>query len=187
LLNAATVADREGVNGIPYISSHDPRSAVVVDTFYLRSFPAKYQASLSGNGASPIVIASGIEARLIEAETQLQPADVPSGPWLQTLNNLRGTIGLSDTTDPGDAEGRISLLFSERAYWLFLTGHRQGDLRRLLREYGSYPKFNDQSLVYPAGEYTASGTGVYGSDVVVPIPLAEYTNSLFHGCINRGA
>jgi hypothetical protein len=193
VLSYATVGDREGINGLPYISSRDPRSSTVVEdpgdgsSLLPQQFPVKYQSSLSGNGASSIVIADGIEARLIQAEAQLQPADAPSGPWLQTLNGLRHAVGMSDTTDPGTAVGRISLLFSERAYWLFLTGHRQGDLRRLLREYGSYPEFSDQSLVYPTGEYTARGTGVYGSDVVAPIPTTEYTNPLFHGCINRGA
>jgi hypothetical protein len=193
LFSIAAVADREGFNGLPYISSHDPRSAVVADSFMLgtvyrsQPFPDKYKSSLSGNGTSFITVANGIEAQLIIAEDQLQPADAPRGPWLQTLNTLRESAGLSDTTDPGTASGRIALLFSERAYWLFLTGHRQGDLRRLIRNYHTYPAFQSQSQVYPTGAYTAPGAGVYGSDVTVPIPSTEYTNPLFHGCVNRGA
>jgi hypothetical protein len=149
-------------------------------------FPQKYQSALSNGTSSPIVVANGIEAQLIRAEAQLQPATAPSGSWLQTLNTLRETGGLSDTTDPGTAEGRISLLFSERAYWLFLTGHRQGDLRRLLREYSSFPAFQDQSKVYPTGIYPY-WDGVYGSDVTVPIPYTEHANPLYHGCLNRDA
>ena len=38
------------------------------------------------------------------------------------------------TLDPGDAVGRENLLFRERAFWLFLTGHRMGDLRRLISQ-----------------------------------------------------
>jgi hypothetical protein len=192
LVNRSTVADREGLNGLPYISSGDPRSAVFPDTFQVSSLsfdqwlPVKYRSSLSSPW-SPIVVANGIEAQLIQAEAQLQPASAPTGPWLQTLNTLRESGGLSDTTDPGTAAGRVALLFSERAYWLFLTGHRQGDLRRLLREYGTFPEFNDQSKIYPAGVYPSSGTSVYGSDVTAPIPVDEYTNPLYHGCQNRGA
>jgi hypothetical protein len=193
LLSQATIANREGVNGLPYVSSNDPRVAVVQDSFklgshfYLQQFPAKYESSLTQGTTSWIVVANGIEAQLIRAEAELQPADAPSGAWLHTLNQLRESVGLSDTTDPGTATGRISLLFAERAYWLFATGHRQGDLRRLLREYGSYSAFNDQSQVYPTGNYTAPGVAVYGSDVTVPVPSAEYTNPLFHGCFNRDA
>ena len=30
----------------------------------------------------------------------------------------------------------MDLLFSERAFWMFATGHRLGDMRRLIRQYG---------------------------------------------------
>jgi hypothetical protein len=96
---------------------------------------------------------------------------------------LRESINLSDIlTDPGTAAGRVSLLFQERAYWLFLTGHRQGDLRRLVRQYGRSP-----NAVYPSGVYLAPGTGFYGTDVTAPIPSSEYINPLFQGCQNRDA
>jgi hypothetical protein len=142
----------------------------------------QYPAQYAINGFSPFTVANGIEARLIEAEAQLQPVNAPSGPWLATLNALRATVGLSDTTDPGTATARVSLLFRERAYWLFLTGHRQGDLRRLIRQYG-----RNQDQVYPTGPYLAPGTGLYGTDVTTVIPLSEYVNPFFHGCLNRDA
>ena len=28
------------------------------------------------------------------------------------------------------------MLFRERAFWMYLTGHRLGDMRRLIRQYG---------------------------------------------------
>jgi hypothetical protein len=112
------------------------------------------------------VLASGVEARLIEAEAALQAGDPAT--WLATLNALRtdGTFdvtpmsppdtmwhaggaaaaGLAPLADPGTAGGRVDLLFRERAFWLYLTGYRQGDLRRLIRQYGRTP---DQ--VYPTG------------------------------------
>jgi hypothetical protein len=244
--NAATVSNREGINGLPYISSGDPRSATVSVSIsgISRYFPKKYQASLS-NGSSPIVIADGIEAQLIRAEVALQAGN--SEMWLATLNALRtsgivdsmawvdtvgvtppvygdsghlvsqqvdtaynaahtkittidtintyrrpvwragigGVSGLYPISDPGNAESRIDTLFTERAMWLFATGHRQGDLRRLLRKYGSYAAFQHQDDVYPTGVYTAPGVGVYGSDVTAPIPASEYLNPLYHGCKNR--
>jgi hypothetical protein len=249
----ATVADREGLNGLPFRSSADPRSAVTswdysyVNTHFVRYFPQKYQSGFTGNLASPIVVADGVEAQLIRAEAALQQGN--AGSWLTILNTLRtsGTIdsvtwidtvgitppvygdsgrlvsqredtvyngthtqitqiyvietylrpfwgpgsggvgGLYPIRDPGDPVAQIDTLFTERAMWLFATGHRQGDLRRLLRQYGNYSAFLDQSQVYPIGPYTAPGKGVYGSDVTVPLPAAEYANPLFHGCLNRDA
>ena len=138
-----------------------------------------------------LTVAAGIEAQLIIAEAQLQPATAPAGPWLATLNAMRASIGLSVLTDPGAtlsgaaaAKARIALLFQERAYWLFMTGHRQGDLRRLLRQYSPY--FPRQELVYPVGTYSEPGLGFYGSAIVAPIPQAEFANPFFTGCISYG-
>ena len=200
LTRVATVSDGEGSNGLSFRSSGDPRTAVdtvaTTDTNHTTGqvfplptplfIPIKYSAALSNAGYAPITVADWIEARLITAEAQLQPASAPAGPWLATLNQLRESIQLRDTTDPGTAHGRIALLFHERAFWLFLTGHRQGDLRRLLRQYGQYG-FNFQNQVYPTGVYLAPGSGLYGTDVTAPIPTTEYANPLFHGCLSRGA
>jgi hypothetical protein len=76
---------------------------------------------------------------------------------------------------------RLDLIMRERAYWLFLTGHRQGDLRRLVRNYGLR-----QENVYPAGAYYG-GFGTYGDDVNLPIPPGERNNPFFHGCLDREA
>ena len=193
----ATVSDSEGGRGLSYRSSGDLRTATTVtctppdtrcpvDTL---TTPTKYSAG----GYTTFVVANGIEARLIQAEAQLQPATNPAGPWLATLNTLRTQAGLDPLTDPGAtlsgtavATARIALLFRERAFWLFLTGHRQGDLRRLLRQYGpQYASFQYQQQVYPSGLYTAPGTGRYGDAVNVPIPTAEYANPNYHGCLDR--
>ena len=193
-----TVSDREGGNGLPFLSSNDPRTATTVRCqppdsrcpLVPLTMPAKYFSGITAAGYAPFVVADGIEAQLIQAEAQLQPASAPSGPWLTTLNQLRESIGLVDTTDPGTAAARVALLFHERAYWLFLTGHRQGDLRRLIRQYGShpqFPEFRSDQQVYPTGIYPAPGIGRYGSDVTVPIPTTEYANPNYHGCRDRSA
>jgi len=178
-----TVGDREGLTGLDYRTSGDPRTAstAVATSPYGRTLyhPNKYAT----DGSSPIVVADWVEARLIEAETALQAGDVVT--WLGKLNHLRETAiapTLPDTTDPGTPNARVDLLFRERAFWLFLTGHRQGDLRRLIRQYGRDPR-----QVFPTGPYPG-GPGAYGSDVTAPIPATERLyNPQFTGCLNRGA
>lgn len=186
------LSNREGLNGLPFRSNGDPRTATTVmcvpnitrsncsDTLF---FPTKYSAALSsGAGVAPVTLASGYEARLIEAEAELN-ANPNDGMWLATLNALRTANGIpTSISDPVDPAVRVDTLFTERAYWLYLTGHRQGDLRRLIRNYG-----RRQDQVYPTGPYLAPGTGQYGADVVAPIPPAEAANPLFHGCLSNDA
>jgi hypothetical protein len=182
-----TVADSEGENGLPYISSQDPRSAV--DTApskhnqygQVQYVPVKYGGRQLG--VTPITVASGVEARLIEAEVALQNHDYTT--WLTKLNTARALTNssLSAISDPGTDSARVSLLFRERAFDLFLTGQRQGDLRRMVRQ-----EHRVQNTVYPTGRYPSPGlVPVYGPAVTAPIPTAEYTNPLFSGCFDRGA
>jgi hypothetical protein len=143
-----------------------------------------------------MLLASGLEAQLIRAEAELAAGDAN---WLTRLNALRttctdastcptpapaglgGVAGLPLLTDPGSDTARVSLLFRERAYWLFLTGHRQADLRRLVRNYG---RMDDQ--VYPTGTYNIAY--VFGNDVTFPVPKTEKEqNSKYTGCFNRDA
>jgi len=180
---AFTVADREGLNGLSYRGSGDPRTAstaIGTNQFGRTLYhPNKY----AGTGDSPMVVADWVEARLIEAEAALQAGDVAT--WLGKVNHLRQTAispALRDTTDPGTPGARVDLLFRERAFWLFLTGHRQGDMRRLIRQYG-----RDPNAVYPTGIYPG-GPNTYGTSVNAPVPAAERLyNPQFTGCINRGA
>lgn len=204
-----TVSDREGANGAPFISSKDPRTKS--DTVRLSDpgggvgqlvrFPNKYQID-----STWLIVAGGIEARLIEAERELHNGQ--TGPWLSMLNALRtdgsysgiettpdggadtvwnagsgGIARLGPLQDPGAEASRIDLMFSERAMWLFATVHRQGDLRRLVRVYG-----RAQNQVYPTGEYgnTPIGGGTrYSNDITVPIPASERRNPNFRGCLTR--
>ena len=196
LLNqSATISDYEGGTGLPFVSGGDPRvanSAIecpgdATSCPVPLVFPARYNT----DGYSQFTVADWIEARLIQAEAALQ-ANPHDPTWLTPLNHLRQTATvpgqtgtLTTLTDPGDSPGdtaRVNVLFRERAFWLFLTGHRQGDLRRLIRQDG-----RRQDQVYPTGPYLAPGAQLYGNDVTAPVPAREYTNPLFHGCIDRGA
>lgn len=184
-----TVADVEGGNGLDYGSSGDPRTQVTPvpgranGTF--TQFPAKYRT----DGLSPTVLASGIEARLVEAEAALNDGNV--GTWLNRLNHLRQTMWttivpavsdpLPDLADPGTHEARVDLLYRERAFWLFMTAQRQGDLRRLIRHYA-----RAQDQVYPTGPYPGAPGMWYGSNVDLPVWEEErVSNPYFDGCFSR--
>jgi hypothetical protein len=193
LLPGGSVADQEGGNGLPFRSSGDPRSASTL-LGSINNTPVYFPNKYSQSGLSVLVVASGVEAQLIAAEAALAAG---SSDWLTILNALRtdgtqtggtynagtgGVAGLPPLTDPGNDADRVSLLFQERGYWLFLSGQRQGDLRRLVRQY-----HRDQETVYPTGEYP--GVGSYGTFIDAPIPISgvnsELSNPLFHGCLSR--
>ena len=187
--NGYMSADREGTNGLPFLSSTDPRSRGAILSGNL-TLPAKLVTALNGAGYAPLPIADGTEARLIQAEAALAAGDSVS--WLTLLNNLRDSavvlgVGqpepqlLPPLAMPSTDTAQVSLLFRERAEWLYFTGHRQGDLRRLIRQYG-----RRQDQIYPIGVYLPGG-GFYGNDVTAPIPGTEYANPKFHGCLDRNA
>jgi hypothetical protein len=191
-----SVSDREGQTGLDFRSAHDPR--VVIDstlgptsdggTWY---FPAKFE----GPGQEYIPLASGIEARLVQAEAALHDGQI--GTWANDLNALRATLGIpslpADSTTAATAAMQVDVMFRERAFWLFGTGTRLGDLRRLIRQYG-----RDQSTVFPTGPYPGgnspnlpSALPSYGTDVslTLPGPTSGFpvTNPNYKGCLDHKA
>ena len=173
-----SAVDREGGNGLDYISSADPR--VKVD-------PTKVSAGQDGTRTAqlnqyttldaPVTVASGIEARLMEAESQLANGD-PN--WIVTLNNARSTISLAPLTPASTPAGQVDQIFRERGFWMYLTAHRLGDMRRLIRQYG-----RDAEAVYPTGSYFKGGA--YGTDVVLPPAQEEMNNPNWTGCTDKKA
>ena len=175
-----TVSNREGGNGYDYVDANDPR----VPTQFLQTgtdgLTPVYLFTRYSSLSSPIPLATGIEARLIEAEAALQ-ANPDGGSWLSTLNSLRATEvtpALPPLTDPGNTPARIDLLFRERAFWLYATGHRMGDMRRLLRQYN-----RNHDDVYPIGPYKAGQD--YGEDVVFILTLSEQSNPNGRTCTDK--
>lgn len=122
---------------------------------------------------SPIVLASGIEARLIEAEAELQADNPPA--FEQIHNELRARLDAAEVeaidTDTMSREQLVDFHFRERAFWLWLTGHRHGDMRRLIRQYG-----RNEDDVFPTGPYFKPEFGSYGDEVVLPVPIQERNN-----------
>ncbi|MBX6330595.1 MAG: hypothetical protein IRY91_01975 [Gemmatimonadaceae bacterium] len=213
-----SVGDREGGTGLDFATAKDPRVPVCLgsdaackaigvprSTRDDGTTPLYVQMIWTTRDA-PVAISDGIEARLIEAEAQLNGA--VAGDWLATLNALRtdgmfdtqpsdtnpavtdtlwhagsgGVAGLKPLSDPGTAAARVDLLFRERAFWLFGRGHRVGDLRRLIRQYGRQPE-----SVFPTGDWRSGSP--YGTQVAFPVPQAEQNNPNVagQGCMNNDA
>ena len=176
-----SVSTNEGTNGVNFATANDPRLPVCTGgdavcktngvTISQRddksAFPIYVQLKWPVRDA-PVTIVGGIEARLIQAEAQLK-AGTPDVS-LATLNALRASVpGLAPLTDAGSTAARENQLFRERAFWLFSTGHRVGDLRRLIKFYD-----RPAESVFPTGDWHKGGQ--YGPDVNFPVPQAEETN-----------
>ncbi len=134
------------------------------------------------NRDDPVPLADGKEARLIQAEGALQAGDMTG--FLTYLNAARAVDGVDALTAadiPADDAGRVDLLFAERGFAMWLTAHRLGDLRRMVRQYG-----RAQADVFPSGEFFRDGLQ-HGSDVNFPIFVDENNNPNFTGCLNRDA
>ena len=174
------LGNNEGTNGLPFASAHDLRVPVRVlgrrntdagDTLFITT---------KGRSASDsIVLASGIEARLIQAEAALHDAQ----SWKPILDSLRSTVGLDTLVDPGTTDSRVDLIYRERAFWLFMTGRRLGDLRRLIRNYDRTPE-----SVFPTGIWRGGTGDRYGTATAIPFVLSfqqKYNSAEFTGCTSR--
>lgn len=184
-----SVSTGEGRNGLNFATANDPRLPVCLGS--VAGCTAGTQRNRDDNTPVPlyvqrkwpdqsadVVVSSGVEARLIEAEAQLRANNYAgAGGALAILNALRtpsgtgsgGVAGQAALADPGTDAARVDQLFRERAFWMFGTGHRTGDLRRLIRQYSRSP-----DSVFPTGEWHKQGS--YSSDVNIAVPNAERNN-----------
>lgn len=172
--------DKEGGNGLAYLSDGDPRVKFhdTGDTGFDGARELINQLKYPDR-ASPVPVATAAEALYIQAEAAL--AGAGSGDFIALINQARAADGLTTTVaDPGTPSERLDLLFRERGYSLWLTAHRLGDMRRLVRTYK-----RDASTVFPVGTY--SGGGTYGTDVNLPIPVQEQNNPNYTGSCNKAA
>ncbi len=201
---SVNVADRKGGNGLNYISAQDPR--LVLSTTVAETCDGLYSGAADsvwyypvkfGNPSTYVPLATGVEARLIEAEAALKANQV--GTWAGDLNALRAdsadtkivfaSLLPPDSTTTASAAEQVDVMFRERALWLYGTGTRLGDLRRLVRQYG-----RDQGAVFPTGPYP-NGTNSklpapvpsYGSDVSLTLPTSAGglpdPNRAYKGCL----
>jgi hypothetical protein len=179
-----SVSTGEGINGLDFATAGDPRipicqaadavcaaNGVTVAGRDDRSAFPEYVQLIWPVRDAPVTIAGGVEARMIEAEAAFKAGD--PALMVQKLNQARtegGVTGLAATlTDPGTDPTRVDLIFRERAFWMFSTGHRVGDMRRLIKYYSRPPE-----SVFPTGAWHKGGN--YGPDVNFPVPQAEENN-----------
>jgi hypothetical protein len=178
LIQTLSVADREGQNGLPFVSAADPR--LPLNSTVDGSGDTVVSPAAVTSASTPITVASGVEANLITAEAALKTGDVHT--WSTTLNALRTSAIVpamdtlsSDSTTAASSQTQVDVLFRERAFWLFGTGRRHGDVRRLVRQYG-----RAVNSVYPVGLYFG-GPQTYGSGVVFYLSGEQY-NPGYTGC-----
>ncbi len=183
-------------NALPFFSAKDPRisGSYTVKTVAGKPDTLKAQDgqtffrgnNLYASREAPVVVASGVDARLVEAEAKLRTNDIAG--VMAILNALRASPqnlgGLTSTVMPALAtpstqDAATSLFFREKAFWTFGRGQRLGDLRRLMRQYN-----RPQDQVFPTGAFFKGGS--YGTDVNLPIPQAELNNpNAQQGCLDR--
>ena len=188
LLQRWSVANKKGVNGIDYqdaFTGGDPRTPFVVNpnnTGFDKTAGTQYFQLLYSSLSASIPLATGVEARLIEAEAALAASNTAS--FTAIHNQLRATLNKAQVgpidADTMSASAQVSFHFRERALWMYSTGHRLGDMRRLVRQYG---RTIDQ--VFPTGAYYRSLYPTFGTDVNFPVSFAETNNPNFTGCLDR--
>jgi len=177
------VGERQGGTGEPFVSANDPRVPTVYEQVRYHSPDSLYDQLKYRTDSDPFVIASGIEAKLMMAEAALSAGD-PS--WFAILNQLRATAispAMSAiATLPSVTADQVDLLYHERAFWLYLTGRRLGDLRRLIRNYG-----RAANTVFPTGHYPMLGLE-YGTGTAIPFIFSSQQHlhpQITSGCTTR--
>jgi hypothetical protein len=186
----------EGKNGLPFLTTPaDPRIDWSTSTrngfssqFSAQPNQAKFGQYIDG------VIVTGAAARLIELEAQLQAGtQAARDAVFAGLNTLRTsgaaiggakgttliTLPAMTGTAPTTQDAAIDLLYKERAFWLWLTGNRLADLRRLVRIYK-----RDSEAVFPTGQLPSPLDGTYGTSTTVTVPFSERNNPNFKGCLD---
>jgi starch-binding outer membrane protein, SusD/RagB family len=181
-----SVPDRQGTNGLPY-RSEGRRDGAVADPRIPSQHiglaqrtglrPGEHWGQLKfPNRNSAVPLASGIEARLIEAEAALRQGAAGIASFVTIHNSLRQSVtGLAPlnvvSVTAMTQRQREDLHFKERAYWLFATGQRLGDLRRMMWDYG-----RQQNEIFPVGTHHRGGS--FGTDTNFPIAFDEQNNPL---------
>lgn len=198
-----SVSDGEGGVGLNFRTAGDPRVSAPQNKLGFDKQSPLYVLTKYTSNQSPVVVASGVEARLIEAEaaggatmiadlnalrtngvfdTVRVKKDTIKTDTTTVLDSLYhagtgGVAGLRPLADPGTVSAQVDLLFRERAFWMFATGHRLGDLRRLVRQYG-----RAINSVYPNGAYLKTAPASYGTSTELPVPFQERNNPNYTGC-----
>lgn len=171
----------EGGNGVFFAAPGDPRVPLrFLRVRHTNPSDSLFVTTKGRNPSDVMTLASGVEARLIEAEVALHAG---SDNWKPILDNLRATVGLDTLVDPGTPDSRLDLLYRERALWLLMTGRRLGDMRRLITNYG-----RGAETVFPTGVWHGGTGATYGTATSIPFSLVNqkrYNPNITTGCTAR--
>ncbi|HZS61141.1 MAG TPA: hypothetical protein VFA43_17830 [Gemmatimonadaceae bacterium] len=180
---AFSVGDRKNGTGLPFQSDTDPRVPWLAP-------PGEVGSNLQGpfiiqqkyaSSSTPANLADYTEAQLIVAEGDIDAGNYPAA--LSIMNGLRAGSGLAfparlalGDSSAAPLKHQLLQLLSERAFWLYLTGHRLGDWRRMLRApYNTAPYGFVTSDVYPVG-------GSLSTTLEFPTPQLTSPNPDFKAC-----
>lgn len=183
--------DADGVlkNALPFASAGDPRVPVVnTKKVGFDGTTGLFNQQIFAQRSDPVPLASGIDARLIEAEAKLAAGDYAGMMTIlnalrtsaQTIGNLKVAAMPAIATTPTTKDAALTLFFREKAFWTFGRGQRLPDERRQIRQYG-----RTQDQVFPTGAFFKGSN--YGTDVNFPVTDNEKTNPQFKGCTDRNA
>jgi hypothetical protein len=177
-------------NNLPFASANDPR--VKVDRTNTKSFDTitLFDELLNWGREDAVSLVNGLDARLIEAEAQLNlKTPVGYAAMNLILNDLRATppkygnltiAAMPALPVPLSETEAVDQFFREKAFWQYGRGERLSDLRRLVRQYG-----RGSETVFPTGSFFKGGA--YGPNVSFAVPDAEKSNPNFTGCLDRSA
>ncbi|HEV8495940.1 MAG TPA: hypothetical protein VGQ56_03715 [Gemmatimonadaceae bacterium] len=189
-----SVVTKEGGNGLPYLATTtDPRIPWAASTrIGFNSISTNLPTETKFGQTTSGIVGDGTEAQLDILEARLQGGtQADRDAVFAGLNTLRTTntpaIAAIAGSAPTSQAAAVDLYFQERAYWTWLTGHRLGDMRRLVRQYG-----RDAETVFPTGLVSNSGNpsvtgqlaGSYGTATSMIIPFSERNNPNFKGCLD---
>ncbi|MCX5760588.1 MAG: hypothetical protein NTW72_03640 [Gemmatimonadetes bacterium] len=178
--------DASGVigNALPFASANDPRVRVAGTTLGTSSQGRGVDGSTNmviqsiWGRSDAINIASGLDARLIDAEAALNRSDLAG--MMTILNGLRQAppalsptytpVAMAPLAVPASKDLATTLYFREKAFWTFGRGARLGDLRRLMRQYS-----RGHDAVFPTGIYFKT-SAPYVSEVNLQLSILERTN-----------
>ncbi|HWZ58842.1 MAG TPA: hypothetical protein VNW46_07655 [Gemmatimonadaceae bacterium] len=166
---AFSVAQLKNGNGLAFALGGDPRISGTLAAnpvgsnglgpFYLNS---KYPAA-----SAAVTLADSTEAQLIIAEADIMGGGYAAGKAIE--DRLRSHVGLGalPNVGGGGTQAEILQLLDERGFWMWVTGHRIGDWRRVVRNYG-----------FPIGSVFPTGTHEFGSmQNIFSFPTSLTTNA----------
>jgi len=172
-----SVADLKNGTGLPFITAMDPRvPSILSATPGTNGQGPFYNQQKYPTSASDMVLASYTEAQLIVAEGDIFAGNYPGA--FTIMNTLRSTIGLGPVGDSAAATPKDQMfeLLYERAFWMYVTAHRLGDWRRMLR-----PPYTAAPFSFVTTDMYPMGTGIQPT-LEFPTPSETNANPNYQAC-----